>query len=905
MKPEHLARVRQEVEHLLTVAAEGRERRLAELAADDAGLAQSVAVALTNAERDDPAFEPLVTAPPWTDVDVEFIAGARLGPWRLERPLGRGGMGAVWLAERADGSYRQQVAIKVPLGTAQTAVTFARFERERSLLAEFDHAGIARLVDGGWTPHGRPWLAMEYVDGQRLDDYASQRQLDRRERVQLLRAASVVLAAAHQRRIVHRDLKPQNLLVRTDGRVVLVDFGIAAVLDDPGSSSGRHLATVRYAAPEQLRGEVVTTAADVHALGVIGRELIPAGDLDLDAILAVAADPDPQRRPANASVLAAELDRWLAFRPVEARRASGLHRLRLFARRDPRSAFALGTLATAAAGLSITAILLWRSEHAAHRLAASAQLAEAREHAQVRQLVRDLMAGVHDRIETLPGAVPVRAFLAERAEGHLAQYRDRAATDPELAHEMIEVQLRLAAVRGGRGPGNLGDGPGAIRAVNAALELAQAWAGRHPGEDRWHVQVARTLRTSGDLHRSGGDLAIARDRYRSAWDVLARVGTRDYAAERLAAILDLQLGKLDVAEGAFASGRDHLAAAARAFDRLHEQRPSDRDLAHDAAMAHAELGYAASSFGDHAVTTSAWQAAQDRLAALIAVQPQDNQLRRDQLELALELSLDHVQAGRTSKGNSLFDTTLAQVRELLAADRGNLLAERLLHRALVRGARLASAQGDHRQAVRHYREVEPLLRTRLAAQPGERELILDLAESLIARAEAERLLGTTAGVAEACHEALALVPHEQALARSDHFAGNLLTMAWVGLGNLALANGDAVGATTELEARRPAATAWAERFPDLHWPLRHLGAFEYALGTAWEKLAADGARPPAERLASLDRAGAAFARGLAVAERLAASGRLHGAEKAMPRLFAADVQRVQQSRASMANAAGR
>ena len=198
-----------------------------------------------------------------------------VGPWSLLRPIGAGGMGSVWLARRSDGAFERLVAIKLLHAGAPTPELLARFERERRVLASIDHPGIARLLDGGVTDNGRPWLAMEYVEGVTLDRYADERGLTIGARIDVLRHVCEAVHAAHQARIIHRDLKPANVLVTSDGRPKLLDFGIAKVLDPIEAAShlvtldGTRLMTPAYASPEQLRSDPVTPASDVYSLGVM------------------------------------------------------------------------------------------------------------------------------------------------------------------------------------------------------------------------------------------------------------------------------------------------------------------------------------------------------------------------------------------------------------------------------------------------------------------------------------------------------------------------------------------------------------------------------------------------------------------------------------------------------------
>ena len=202
---------------------------------------------------------------------------ARFGAYRIVRELGRGGMGAVYLAERADGQYEQQVALKMVHGGLGTSVTRERFLRERQILARLEHPNVAHLVDGGITDAGQSWFAMEYVDGEPLDAYCDRRQLQVGERLALFLSVCDAVQAAHQRLVIHRDLKPSNILVTLDGQVKLLDFGIARLVHDTDAGvtqTGLRAFTPEYASPEQWRGDPVTTGSDVYSLGVVLYELL-------------------------------------------------------------------------------------------------------------------------------------------------------------------------------------------------------------------------------------------------------------------------------------------------------------------------------------------------------------------------------------------------------------------------------------------------------------------------------------------------------------------------------------------------------------------------------------------------------------------------------------------------------
>ncbi len=306
------------------------------------------------------------------------IAGRRFGPWRAVREIGRGGMGAVWLAERDDGAFEQRVAIKLVPGSLASPELFARFDQERRILARLEHPCIARLIDGGLTPEGVPWLAMEYVEGMRITDWCEDRRLTLAARLTLFERVAEAVGAAHQRLVVHCDLKPANILVNDAGEPRLLDFGIASLLEPgsvEGASAGRRL-TPRYAAPEQLGGEPATTRTDVWALGVLLYEMLagrhPLGDSraptpvrdaassrheppppsevvdarhglpfgaaelrgELDHVVRKAMCVDPAGRYDSARAIVEDLERWRTDRPVRAVPSTRAYRARKFLRRN-------------------------------------------------------------------------------------------------------------------------------------------------------------------------------------------------------------------------------------------------------------------------------------------------------------------------------------------------------------------------------------------------------------------------------------------------------------------------------------------------------------------------------------------------------------------------------------------
>ena len=277
MDSDHWERLQDHFCDALDLSDAKRRAYLARLKATDPAL-QAEVLAMLGAHDDAGALRvegSLLVAPPEEATGpAPERAGSRAGAWRLLRPLGQGGMGEVWLAERADGAFAMQAAVKLVHSGWRRAELVRRFERERRLLARLEHRNISRLLDGGTTDEGVPFLAMEFVDGRSIVEWCDERRLAVVERLRLFREVCEAVQFAHNNLIVHRDLKPANILVTGEGRPVLLDFGIARLLDPGDADSGltrpeERLLTPECAAPEQMRGEAVTTATDVWGLGVL------------------------------------------------------------------------------------------------------------------------------------------------------------------------------------------------------------------------------------------------------------------------------------------------------------------------------------------------------------------------------------------------------------------------------------------------------------------------------------------------------------------------------------------------------------------------------------------------------------------------------------------------------------
>jgi serine/threonine protein kinase len=545
-------------ERLVAMPPEARATALAELDADLRGEVERLLSADTDA-ADGNVPDPL-------DAALDSLGGAlpargagtRVGPWRVLRELGAGGMGTVLLAERADGQFEQQAALKLIRGFP-TEDGRRRLRQERQILAQLDHPCIARLLDGGETEDGQPWVAMEYVEGLDLIEHVARHSPDLGARLALFDRIAEAVEHAHQRLVIHRDLKPANVLVRADGVPKLLDFGVAKLID-LGFDSARRDTSTRvwtpgYASPEQRQGRPVTTASDVYALGVILGELLRgdatasarsgfpqlAVDAELRGVIDMACAEDPRERYPTVEALREELRRYREGRPLRAAADTAFYRLRKFVRRHRLPVL----LSMLAAGLLLA--FVWRLGVERAEAVAARALAERAEVSRSRQF-RFLATIFQGAAGSRSDGSPLQAVdLIDRARERLEeQLGDDLAARADVEQMLGSVYLNagryadaktmyLAAVE--HGAGTMRDGQraaflreaarmaereGAFEQAHALLDRAQALLGAPPYAADDAVTAIRirltrilTMKASDDPRQAATVEVSARDAH--AW----------------------------------------------------------------------------------------------------------------------------------------------------------------------------------------------------------------------------------------------------------------------------------------------------------------------------------------------------------------------------------------------------
>jgi tetratricopeptide (TPR) repeat protein len=798
------ARIDALFDRALDLDADARAAFLAELAAHDPASHAELETLLRLAHAPGSRLDPhaIVAGPLWQalaeadpgagDAAQDAVEpGQRIGAWRVVRPLGQGGMGAVYLAERVEGGFDQYGALKRIRSGIDSAEFLRRFAQERQILAALGHAGIARLLDGGRDAAGRPYLVMEYVAGDAIDRHCDAHALGIDARLALFAQVGRAVAHAHRHLVVHRDLKPSNIVVTAEGEVKLLDFGIATVLDasgapaTPPTRTAARVFTPEYAAPEQVLGQAITTATDVYQLGLLLHELLsglraqrfvdatpaalqravcdtepprPSAAIDaraaalrgtsaralrrrlqgdLDTIVAKALRKAPERRYASAAELVDDIERWRQGKPIRARPESLAYRGRKFVRRHPfgvsGAAGALLLLVAYAATVTLQAGTIARERDRARAEAAKAQ--------QVKALVLRLFAGA-DPQQSGGAQLSARELLDRGWDGI---ERDLGA-QPEVRAELLDTV--------GEAYRQLGEYQRAQPMFEQALSFARTRAQADP------LRLAHALRSRGRLHGDLGEFEQARALLH---DALARyraqLGTPH--AEVATTLGDLGF--------ALTRAADYRAAERMHRDALAMRRALFGDEHPDVADSLVKLGMTLRNQGDYA-------AAEPMLSEALALRRRLLPPTHPQLAHTLsDLALLRADLGEPDSAEALYResldliarvhgarhphvaTVMNNLARLLQAQRRFGEARGLLQQALeIRTQALGSRHqsvamtlndlgqvlaelGDGEAALAHYRQA---LRTYPPGHPWRAATILNLGRLAQARGDvvqAERL----------------------------------------------------------------------------------------------------------------------------------------------------------------------
>ncbi|MBS1807890.1 MAG: protein kinase [Acidobacteria bacterium] len=783
MTPERYRQIKQIFQAVLDIEPKERAAYLAQVCGEDVELRQEVGSLLASHEDAGEFIEipaaAVITQPYAEPPNTNAAIGQRIGPYQIMRELGHGGMGTVYLATRADDQFKKRVAIKLVRRGMDSDFILRRFRHERQILASLDHPNIARLFDGGTTEDGLPYFVMEYIEGLAIDEYCDRQQLATAERLQLFRTVCSAVQYAHQNLVVHRDLKPSNILITADGTVKLLDFGIAKLLNPEIAGdeidvtmTGMKLMTPGYASPEQVRGEVITTASDVYSLGVVLYELLtghrpyqitstapqeierivcnvepdrpstaaqkrmkdegrrmkrrekfsspiphPSSlQGDLDNIVLMAMRKEPNRRYASVSQLSEDLRRHLEGLPVLAREDTFAYRAGKFIQRHKAGVAAALLIAIALIGGMITT--MWQARKAERRFN------------DVRKLANSFLFELHDAIEKLPGATPARALLVKRALEYLDSLAQEAAGDATLQQELAAAYDKVGHIQGNPYSANLGDIEGALQSYQKARAIRESLLAKNTQPTQVRLDLASSYRRISDILMQKNDLANALQHARKALQIIESLPAQELAlvqTRREQAAAHESVGEVLKAQGENAASLEQQRRGLQLIEALVTQEPANPAIRRQQAVVLGKIGERLSATG---ATPEGIEMARKSLAIfseLATAQPGNAQAKR-------ELGVAHNQLGdlyyaASDLKNELehYRQSLAIREELAAADPANQQLRRDL--AVVQGnVGYALAQtGDEAGMVEHYRKSLATFEAMSAAKPEDALLMRDLA----------------------------------------------------------------------------------------------------------------------------------------------------------------------------------
>jgi eukaryotic-like serine/threonine-protein kinase len=784
----------QNIERIYHAAMEREESQrvlyLEQACAADQALRAEVESLLKYAQRparyfDKPALEVVAHALAEDLSDkTDKLLGARIGQYRIVGKLGAGGMGDIYRAVRADDQYEKQVAIKLVRQGLDTEFIYARFRRERQILAGFEHENIARLVDGGTTEDGHPYFVMELVEGKPIDEYCDELKLTTPARVQLFQQVCSAVQYAHQRLVVHRDIKPGNILVTADGVPKLLDFGIATILSpetyapqaDPTVTAMRMM-TPQFAGPEQLRGEVITTATDVYSLGVVlyklltghmpyrvdlnspydlahaiceiepekpstavghsqklaeNREVTPALvsssrntsleklrralSGDLDQILLKALRKEPRMRYASAQDFAEDLRSYSLGLPVSARRGTLSYRGFKFIKRHK---IALAAAAVFAVVVIAGVVAIVREE----RVARTQQARAEQRFNDVRRLANALLFDIHDSIRDLPGATGARKLLVDRALQYLDSLSQDASGTPDLERELAAAYERVGDVQGNPYYANLGDTAGALESYHKALRIRLALGDDRNASPEVQSDLAGIYVKLGIALKATNDFPGALANLRRAYPITEKLANqrKDPLQQETHAGTCFAIAMCLSDTGDLAGALDYFRRSAAIRENIHGGSPEfQKSVQTHLAGVYGYMSGVVHKQGDTDGALVLETKARDIVAALVRADPQNGTLRQFLAEGEYWIGYYFAEKKLPAQALPHYRIAQAQYQSLSNADARNVLAMRYLGKCYMSIGKTLAAEGKTGEGIQNGRKAVHILETLAATDHADR-----------------------------------------------------------------------------------------------------------------------------------------------------------------------------------------
>jgi serine/threonine protein kinase len=792
-------RIREILERALELAPEQRLAFVADACAGDAGLQSEVEQYLRYQDEAEPELSLHECVAGDSQPADELSDPERIGVYRILRRIGEGGMGIVYLAEREDGEYRQQVALKALKSGSRLSRMSLLFRRERQILAQLQHPNIARLMDGG-TIGEQIYYVMEYIDGSPVTAYCTANHLSIRQRLKIFCEICDAVSYAHRKLVIHRDLKPENILVTTEGVPKLLDFGLAklfhesAQVEFDSSVTIGPMLTPAYASPEQVRGEHLSTATDVYSLGVLLYELLSGRNPqayeshspievcrtilevqppppsraeqgtrnrhltdDLDNISLMALRKEPDRRYASVDDLRADIERLLAGFPVRASRDSITYRARKYFLRH-RWGMAASLVAFLAAFAAVTAIW-WEGRQAERRFN------------EVRALAHSVIFEIHDSIRRVPGTLGARKLIVERGLAYLKSLEASRPREKEMQLELAAAYLRIAEAQSSS-IGGLGDSDGALESYRAARRLLESVLHSHPNDiqaleflSNIDFRIAGVLEVRGEesSRREAGQQAAALE-----WR-LAKLAPEVPKYRAKALFYDAyNLSML----GDWKSAYPLLQQASALLETALLQAPGDEAMLHDLIADQEAMGQACNILKNPPGALEHFKRTTELRSQILTRNPKDTQsimfLAYDLIDLGW---VEH-NTGQQKQAIADEQRSIELQESLAAADPQDWTARTEVAKSLVTLGLTYRDGGDFRNAIECLSRAAGIFAASASSDPGSQSTIhyQAWAATEIGRSHVEWAQSQATGSALAQREwRLALVSYEQAARLLSHY----------------------------------------------------------------------------------------------------------------------------------------
>ncbi|MGC2235030.1 MAG: protein kinase [Pyrinomonadaceae bacterium] len=665
---------------------------------------------------------------------AKTFIGRHIGNYKIVGELGAGGMGAVFLAERADGAFSQRVALKLIKRGMDSDTILRRFFTERQILASLKHPNIAHLIDGGTTADDLPFFVMEHVEGETITEYAARENLDLEERLKLFREVCAAVSFAHQNLVIHRDLKPSNILVTKDGNAKLLDFGIAKLLKtgtNGDTATQNFVFTPEYASPEQIKGEKLTTASDVYSLGVILYELLTGnrpyktdskniGEIiravceteperpssvvnrplqveresdthqnkqrttgcerrtkpqalrgDLDNIILKALRKETERRYSSVEQFSEDIRRHLEGLPVTASKDTWNYRASKFVRRN--------RIGIAATGLIFLSLLGGLAATAYQSQIARTERGKAeRRFKDVRQLANSFMFEINEQIMISP--VKARELLVQRAVEYLDKLAAESGDDIELQNELAAAYEKIGDVQSEIFKPNAGKTSEALSSHQKALELRKKIFAAEPNAER-AANLANSYLRIGDVLIMSGSLAETRETYRESIRFLEPL----YAADPESSVVQVKLassfarlGQAVLRSGSLSEALENYEKSLAIYQKVAAENP-------DAATHQRSVGILFSFIGFVKLETGKTEEGVKDYENWLEIEKKSNGKDPNNMQFRSHLSTAHIwfgvalsEHGKMQQARAHFDEGIKIQEEIFAWDKGNLGEEYVL-----------------------------------------------------------------------------------------------------------------------------------------------------------------------------------------------------------------------------------